>query len=103
MKKQNYLFDDPKHVRLLIRLLFVICTVLFTLDFFIHRHISHPFEAFLGFYPVFGFIGCVLLVIIAKWMRTFLMRPDSYYASGKNRKPGTQKTNIKSGANHVDS
>ena len=35
--------------------------------------------AVFGFYGLFGFIVCVALVLAAKWMRTFLMRPEDYY------------------------
>ncbi len=78
MKKQH-LFDEPKNVSRLIRILLAICFVLFALDFILHRHSYHPLESIPGFYPIYGFIGCVLLVVIAKWLRTLLMRPEDYY------------------------
>ena len=33
-----------------------------------------------GFYAVFGFGACVLLVLAAKALRRLLMRPEDYYA-----------------------
>ena len=84
MKKQH-LFDDPKNTTRVLRLLFLLCALLLVLDFILHRHVSHPFESIPGFYPLYGFIGCVLLVVIAKWLRKLLMRPESYYEAIEER------------------
>ncbi len=77
-EKQDF-FDKPENVQLLIKGLYISCGVLFLLDFIIHRHTIHPLEWIWGFYPVYGFIGCVVLVIVAKWMRLLIMRDESYY------------------------
>ncbi len=77
--EKTYLFDKPKNVKRLLYFLYGSCLFLFALDFVIHRHISHSWEALWGFYPLYGFVGCVVLVLIATWMRTFLMRPEDYY------------------------
>lgn len=36
-------------------------------------------EGWFAFYPAYGFLGCVLLVLIAKEMRKVLMRPEDHY------------------------
>jgi len=72
-------FDKPENVRLLLRIFYGICILLFALDFVIHRHTEFRAEGLPGFYPIYGFVGCVILVFAAKWMRTFLMRPEDYY------------------------
>lgn len=89
MKQQKHLFDNPKNVTLLIRVLTGCCVVLFVLDFILHRHSVHPMEWIPGFYPVYGFIGCVVLVVIAKWMRNIIMRSEDYYQD-KAEKPHTE-------------
>ena len=73
------LFDKPRNIRRILRLLYACCGLLLVLDIVIHRHVLHPWEQLWGFYAVYGFIGCVVLVLVAKWMRTFLMRPEDYY------------------------
>lgn len=78
-KHTQHFFDKPKNVKIVLYLLYACCIVLFILDFIIHRHTSHRWEGLLGFYAVYGFIGCVVLVLVAKWMRTFLMRDEDYY------------------------
>lgn len=79
MAEKEYLFDKPRNVQRLLRGFYAICAVLLVLDLVIHRHVYHSWENLFGFYPLYGFIGCVVLVLIAKWMRTFLMRPEDYY------------------------
>ena len=74
-----YLFDKPENVKRLMHLLYAVCGVLVLLDFVIHRHILHSWENIPAFYAIYGFVGCVVLVLVAKWMRTFLMRPEDYY------------------------
>jgi drug/metabolite transporter (DMT)-like permease len=88
-QKTRYLFDDAKNVTRLIRALTVCCGILLALDFILPRHASHPLEHIPGFYALYGFIGCVLLVIIAKWLRYWLMRPEHYYQANKRHKQTT--------------
>ncbi|MFN2355135.1 MAG: hypothetical protein ABR512_11495 [Desulfopila sp.] len=78
-EKSKYLFDNPANVQRILYLLYICCAILIILDFIIHRHLLHPWEGLLGFYAIYGFVGCVVLVQIAKWMRTFLMRDEDYY------------------------
>ena len=78
-KDDKHLFDDPRNVKLGIRALYALCAVLFVFDIFFHRHIAHPFEALFGFYSVYGFVACVLLVLIAKEMRKLFMRDERHY------------------------
>ena len=58
---------------------YALCIVLFAADFVIHRHIYHDWENLPGFYAIFGFIACVVLVLIATQMRKVLMRDEDYY------------------------
>jgi len=77
--QKKHLFDKPRNVSLLLRWFYVICAVLFILDFVLHRHVTHSWENIPGFYALFGFVACVVLVLIAKQMRKILMRKEDYY------------------------
>jgi len=79
--EKKYIFDNPKNVKRILTVLYGCCALLFALDFVIHRHVIHSWENLWGFYPLYGFVGCVVLVLVATWMRTFLMRPKDYYAN----------------------
>lgn len=66
-------------VKRLLRVFFVISALLFLVDFFIDRKIHQPAERMPGFYALYGFVGCVVLVLAAKELRKVVMRPEDYY------------------------
>lgn len=77
--ERRHIFDNPKNVKRLLRVLFVVCAGALSLDLIIPRHGVHPWEELFGFYAIFGFVACVALVLIAKEMRKFVMRKEDYY------------------------
>ena len=79
MAERNHFFDDPANVKKVLRVFYVICAVLLLADFAVHRHVYHEWEGLWGFYALYGFVACVLLVLIAKEMRKLLMRAEDYY------------------------
>ncbi len=77
--------DRPENVRRVLRALFLVSMLLLGLDLVYPRHVTHPWEAVWGFYAVFGFVACVLLVLIAREMRKLLMRSSRYYDEERER------------------
>ena len=73
--------DKPKSIKLILRILYAICALLFAMDFIHHRHAIHSWEDIVGFYAFYGFVGCVVFVLVAKEMRKILMRGEDYYQS----------------------
>ena len=92
--KKQYLFDKPRNVKRLLYLLYISCAILILLDFIVHRHVSHPLEQLLGFYSIYGFIGCVSIVFGSKWLRILVKRDEDYYDA---RQPEAEE-----GGGHVD-
>ena len=82
--EKDHIFDNPRNVKRVLHALYGCCVFLFVLDFVIHRHIYHSWENLWGFYAIYGFVGCVVLVLVAKWIRKFIMRPEDYY-NGEGR------------------
>ena len=76
---KGYLFDNPRNVRRVVRSLAYACILLFAADFLVHRHLSHPLEELFGFYAIYGFVSCVLLVLLAAEMRKLVMRDEDFY------------------------
>ncbi|MFY0641252.1 MAG: hypothetical protein JXR16_09415 [Bermanella sp.] len=72
-------FEKPENISKMLKVFYVICVLLAVADFIVHRHIYHSWENIPAFYAIYGFVGCSILVFIAKWMRTFLMRSEDYY------------------------
>ena len=86
---QQYFFDDPRNVQRVLRVFYAFCVIVVLLDplgILLHalglaelRHAERSWEAFPGFYAAYGFIACVLLVLVAKRLRGVLMRDEDYY------------------------
>ena len=75
----------PKVAKVVITILFISCAVGFLIDFLFiselyDKHAIFEWENWPGFYAVFGFVACVLLVLIAKYiLRPLVMRDEDYY------------------------
>ena len=67
-----------------------VLAILIVADLFIPRHRPHFIGDIIpGFWAGFGFIACVLIVVVSKWLGTaFLFRPDTYYAADEAGPPG---------------
>ena len=89
MKPENEpedFFDKPKNVKLILRVFYVLSALLVIIDFFYERkpHDPHPWEWIPAFYAIYGFVACVILVLIATQMRKLLMRDEDYYEGGQH-------------------
>ncbi len=73
----------PK-VRRGLRVFYVLCALLVVLDVVGLRHAENALDGWWGFYPIYGFVACVVLVLVATWLRTFLMRDEDYYRRHEN-------------------
>jgi hypothetical protein len=76
--KENWL-DRPRSVDKIIRAVAIICLAVVAADFFYEKHGHYSWEEWPGFYALFGFTSCVVLVIAAKGLRKILMRDEDYY------------------------
>ncbi|MEO0442934.1 MAG: hypothetical protein AAFZ92_04215 [Pseudomonadota bacterium] len=77
--KDNDFFDKPATIRWILRVFYSICVLLVFADFIVHRHIETAIEKIPAFYTVFGFVACVILVLLAVQMRKFIIRDEHYY------------------------
>ena len=83
-EKKRFL-DDPANVDRLWRGFVVACAavaaidLLGLLDVIWHRHVNLFVEGLPGFYPLWGFLGISLLIVLAKKLRTVVKRPEDYY------------------------
>lgn len=71
--------DEPRNVDRIVYVLYAVCAALLLIDPLIHKHGPFAIEHVWGFYAIYGFVGCVGLVLAAKLMRIFVMRPEDYY------------------------
>lgn len=84
-KEKEYFFDKPENVKKVLYVFYALCGLLFAADFVIHRHVYHSWENLPAFYAVYGFVSCVVLVLIATEMRKVVMRGEDYYEGSEDR------------------
>ena len=77
--EKQYFFDKPENVKRMLNVFYVICGLLVVADFVVHRHIGFAWEKIPAFYAIYGFVACVLLVVLAKELRKAVMRKEDYY------------------------
>jgi len=71
--------ENMKNVDRIVYGLYATCALLFIADFFYKKKTYLDLEDLPGFYAIYGFVMCALLVICARGMRLFLMRDETYY------------------------
>ena len=77
---KKYLFDDPKNVKILLGCFYASLGVLLVIELFLHKHPHFGWEAWPEFFAVYGFVACVVLVIVAKYfLRPLVKRDEDYY------------------------
>ena len=77
--EKRYWLDEPRKVDKVVYALYAVCGLLLVIDPLIHKHGPFAIEHWLGFYGIFSFGACVVLVLIARQLRRILMRPEDYY------------------------
>ena len=78
-REKKHMFDNPRNVKRLLFVFFIISAGLLFTDFIFHRHVSVEVERYFGFYALYGLIGSVFLVLSAKELRKILMRKEDFY------------------------
>lgn len=63
------------------KIAYAVLALLVVVDFFIPRHEIHFLgDKIYGFWSFFGFIACVLIIVVSKWIGHHgLMKDEEYY------------------------
>ena len=63
------------------RISYATLILIILIDFFIPRHEIHFFgDRIPGFWSLFGFIACILIILISKWIGHLgIMQDENYY------------------------
>lgn len=80
MKIIDWLADKRNRGRLKV-VSYISLALVFGVDFFIHRHhATFIWDNIPGFSAVFGFISCVLIIVVSKFIgHVWLMKKEDYY------------------------
>ena len=77
--ERNRFLDRAQNVRWVLRIFYVVCLGLLAADWLVDRHIAYAVEKLFGFYALYGFVSCWMLVIVAKQLRRMVKRREDYY------------------------
>ena len=72
---------DKLSTKIVKKIAYGILVLLILADFIIPRHEIHFFgDKITGFWSLFGFISCVLIIVVSKWIgHHWLVRDEDYY------------------------
>ena len=69
-----------KKLKSFLVLFYILCILLFAVDFIWPPHGHLAIEEWPGFYAVYGFLGCSILVFVSKFvLRPAVMKGEDYY------------------------
>ena len=63
------------------KIAYAVLTLIIVIDFRIPRHEVHFFgDEIPGFWSLFGFVACILIILISKWIGHLgIMQDENYY------------------------
>lgn len=77
---QEHWFGKPENIKKLLGVFYVSLVVLIVLELFVQKDPHFSWERFPAFHATYGFVGCVALVLAAKYiLRTIVKRGEDYY------------------------
>ena len=79
-KKEYSWFDHPQNIKRLKIGFYIVLALLVLPDFFMHKHtLFSSVEALPGFYAFFGFVACVIIILVSKLFGFALKVREDYY------------------------
>ena len=78
-KQELTFLDSPQNRRRIRKYFYISLVLLLSLDLLIPKHGHFAWEEAPFFCAVYGFIGCVSLIFIAKVLRFLVKRKEDYY------------------------
>jgi hypothetical protein len=78
-KHELTFLDSPQNRRRVRKYFYISLVLLLAIDLFISKHGHFAWEEAPFFFAVYGFIGCVGLIFIAKVLRLLVKRKENYY------------------------
>ena len=69
----------PKNIKLLWRGFIGVLVLTVVAEFFVHLHPHFEIESWFGFHAAYGFIVCLLMIVVAKGLGLLIKRPDTFY------------------------
>lgn len=71
--------DRPEAVTTLWKFFALVLVLTVVIEFAVTLHPHFKIEAFPAFNAIFGFLSCIVMIVVAKILAIWLKRPDTYY------------------------
>ena len=78
-EEEQHWLVRPSTIRRLWQVFVVVLALTVIAQFFVPIHDYFVVDGWFGFYAIFGFFSCELMVLAAKVLGFVLKRPDTYY------------------------
>ncbi|HEX9275367.1 MAG TPA: hypothetical protein VGA51_03080 [Casimicrobiaceae bacterium] len=76
---EQHWLTRPETIRKLWRLFVAVLAAVVFVEVFVTHDAHFDVERLFGFYALFGFVACAVLIVLAKAIGVVLKRPDTYY------------------------
>jgi hypothetical protein len=76
---EQHWLTRPQTIRNLWIVFGVVLAAVVVAELFVTPEVHFAIERVFGFYALFGFASCAVLIVVAKVLGLLLKRPDTYY------------------------
>ena len=76
---ERHWLTRPQTIARLWRFFIPVLAAVVLAEFLVPHEAHFALERVFGFYALFGFVACAVLIVFAKAIGIFLKRPDTYY------------------------
>jgi hypothetical protein len=85
---RGHWLDELRNVRLLWRVFLAVLALTVLAEFAVDLHPHFGVDSLFGFHAIYGFLACLVMIVVAKALGVLLRRPDHYYEDRNEDRDG---------------
>ncbi len=79
MKLDFNWMGEEKNIKKMIRISILVLILLVVVDLFLHHDHGFEWTRWAGFSAVYGYLSCVVIIVVSKFLGKFLKKKEDYY------------------------